>query len=175
MRFSLSMTITLISGLIILFAIPAMAQTEIPEEWFGIWEMDVASYDCDTDELLFSSTEMDTICPGSVFEDPDPGSFTIECTSSADATTYEIQCLGSTEVAPGCTVEFDYDGTGTLNSDTYTAVTYSNITYGAGCPVSLDTCQRVEITGTRVSSSTDDCLSTPVVSQAWGAIKSSYR
>ena len=45
----------------------------------------------------------------------------------------------------------------------------------AGGPVIPDTCQRTEVTGTRIESPTDPCLATPVESVSWGTVKTLYR
>ena len=161
--------------LLVLAAVPAMADQEIPEEWIGIWEMDFAIYDCETNALLFSSTNLDTICPGSVFEDPDPGNITTECTSSADATTYTVHCEGSEEAAPGCTANFVYDLTGTRNGDSMTQLGTMTITYTGDCGPVEDACQRIEISGTRTNNDPGPCESTPVESRPWATVKSYYR
>jgi hypothetical protein len=162
-------------GLLVLVAVPAMADTEIPEEWIGIWELDIEVYDCETNGLLFSSTTLDTICPGSVFEDPDPGEVTIECTGSADANSYTTNCEGSEEVTPGCTMNFVYEISGTRNSNSYTSTGTTTITYTGDCPLIPDSCQRVEITGTRTSTDPGPCEATPVESRLWSTVKSYYR
>lgn len=161
--------------LLIVAATSAIADVDIPEEWIGVWELDSATYDCETDELLFSSTNLDTICAGSVFPDPEPGEITIECTGSADATSYTGQCEGSFEVIPGCTVNFLYESTATRNGDTYTSTSTITISYVGDCPVIPDTCQRTEATGTRIESPTDPCSATPVESVSWGTVKTLYR
>lgn len=162
--------------LLVLAAAPAIADQEIPEEWVGIWEMDIAIYDCDTNALIFSTTSLDTICPGSAFEDPDPGDITIECTSSADANTYTNHCEGSEVVIPGCTATFVFDLTGTRNGDSYTQVGTTMVTYaGAACGLFPDSCQRMEVSGTRSNNDPGPCESTPVEGRPWATVKSYYR
>jgi len=153
----------------------AHADVDIPAEWYGIWELELTSYDCDTEEILFTSTSLDTICVGDVFQDPDPSSFTVECTASIDANSYTISCEGESEIFPGCTAAFDYSGSATRNGDSYTSTTFTNITYAGDCGPIPDTCQRTEITGTRIASAPDPCDSTPVESTSWSAIKELYR
>ncbi len=160
--------------LLVVVSVPAIADEVIPEEWYGIWELETASYDCDTNALIFSSTDLDTICEGSVFEDPDPGSVTVDCTTSVDGTTYIAHCEGSEEVFPGCIVNFVFDTTGTRNGDSFTSVTTFSTT-ATGCIDFPDSCQRTETTGTRISGPPNPCGSTPVVHQAWATVKASYR
>jgi hypothetical protein len=156
-------------------AVPALADVEIPEEWVGVWELEIAVYECETNTLLFSTTDLDTICPGSVFEDPDPEEMPLECTGSADADSYTTHCEGSLEVMPGCTMNFVYDVTGTRDGDTYTSVATTDITYSGDCPDVPDTCQRTEVTGTRIGGAPNPCDGTPVEGRSWGTVKSLYR
>lgn len=172
----LRMTILIaVACLTMIAAVPAMADTEIPEEWLGIWEVYTEIYDCETEELEFTSTHLDTICPGSVFEDPDPDSGTIECTSSADSDSYTIHCEGSEEVVPGCTANFIYDATSTRTGDSYASVGTTTITYTGDCPLIPDFCQRTEITGTRIAGVPNPCDGAPVEGYSWSSVKSIYR
>ena len=162
-------------SLLAVAAVPANADVVIPEEWFGVWELQVASYDCDTNELLFSSTQLDTICPGEVFEDPDPGDVDVTCTSSANATSYTIHCDGSGEALPGCTINIVFDTNGTRTNDGYTAISTVTFTYVGNCLGIPDSCTRTEVTGTRISGPTEPCESTPVENTTWAAVKAYYR
>jgi len=166
---------TVAVGLLFAVAVPAIADTEIPEEWIGVWQLDIAIYDCDTNIRLYSSAPLDTICPGSVFEDPDGGDFTIECTASAGATTYTTHCEGSSEVEPGCIANFMYDVTGTRDGDSYSSTAITTIAYTGDCPLIPDSCQRIEISGIRISSDLGPCDSTPVESRPWATVKAFYR
>lgn len=161
--------------MLVLAAVPAIADLEIPEEWVGIWEMTTAVYDCETNELVFSATNIDTICPGFVLEDPEPGEVTIECTGSADANSFTTHCEGTLMVIPGCFMNYVYDSTGTRNNNSFTQVGTSTITYTGDCPFIPDTCQRTEVTGTRTSSDPGPCEITPVENRPWASVKSLYR
>jgi len=156
-------------------AIPVLADVEIPDEWLGIWELEVSAYDCETDALIFSSTSIDTTCPGAVFEDPDASGFPLECTGTADADSYEIHCEGSQEVIPGCTANFVHDGNATLDGNSYTSTTTTSITYTGDCSVIPDSCQRLEITGTRIGATPNPCNGVPVEARSWSTVKSLYR
>ncbi len=168
---------TLIFVLVVLaFAAPALADgTPIPEEWLGIWEQTVNIYDCDTNDLLFTTTQLDTLCPGAVFEDPDGGGTTLNCTTTADGSSYTTHCEGSSEVFPGCTSSFVYDVTGTLSGDSYSATSVTNISFTGDCQDLPDQCQRTELSGTRLGPAPEPCGSSPVEHQSWGSIKSLYR
>jgi len=161
--------------LLAVVAVPSMADIDVPEEWLGVWQLETASYDCDTNELLFSSTVLDTLCPGAVFEDPDPSSIEVTCTNSANSTTYTIHCEGSAPALPECTANFVFDGGGTRTDDTYTAITTVSTTYEGECMGIPDFCVRNEVTGTRISGPDGPCESTPVDSQSWSTVKAYYR
>ncbi len=162
-------------GLLVISATPALADVPIPDEWLGIWELEVNAYDCVTNQLIFSSTSLDTVCPGEVFVDPDPSEFTLECTGSADSDSYTLHCEGSQEVSPGCTVNFSYDANGTLDGNTQNSTSTTNISYTGDCPMIPDFCQRVEITGKRIAGTPNSCEGTPVESRLWSTVKSLYR
>jgi hypothetical protein len=170
-----SLFVTALLFVVAVSAVPAAAQVEIPEEWLGIWELDLASYDCETDDLLFATTSFDTICPGNVFEEPDPEDIPIECTGSADGSSYSLHCEGSEVIQPGCSANFVYDATGTRNGESYTSVAIVNISFTGDCPLIPDSCQRIEITGTRIGSAPEPCGQTPVESWTWNTVRSLYR
>lgn len=161
--------------LTVILAVPALAQLEIPEGWYGIWETEIALYDCDTNALLFSTTGRDTTCPGSVIEEPEGGGDGVTCTYSGDANSMEMHCEGSEEVAPGCMANFEFDMTTTRTDDSYTSTGITTISYSGDCPFSEESCSRTEISGTRISSDLGPCDSLPVESRPWAAVKAIYR
>ena len=175
MRTSITMITALTVCLLAVAASPAAAEVEVPEEWLGVWSLETSVYDCETDVLIFSSADLDTLCPGSMFEDPDGGDITVDCTGSADAGSFTMHCEGSTEAAPGCTANFVYDATGTRNGDSYTSTATINMTFTGDCPLIPDSCQRIETTATRIDDSAGPCTSTPVESWSWGTVKSLYQ
>lgn len=165
----------LASCMLLLAAPPSGAQTPVPNEWVGVWDLDITTYDCITEVIQFSTTELDTVCPGSFFEDPDGGGeFVLECTSSADADSYTSHCEG-TNVLGDCTAQFMFDTTGTITGDSYTATQTVTITYVGDCFGIPNSCERTEITGTRISGPPNPCEGTPVDSHTWGAVKAAYR
>ncbi|HPF35185.1 MAG TPA: hypothetical protein P5571_07950 [Candidatus Krumholzibacteria bacterium] len=158
-----------------LTAAPALADVIVPDEWVGIWELQIASYDCDTDVLLFESTEYDSICPGWAFSDPVDEEVEITCTGSANADGYEQHCSGSSEPLPGCTIDFAFDAAGTRTGDTYTAITTITTTATGSCMGFQGSCQRIEVTGTRIDATPPDCSQTPAETWSWSAVKEGYR
>lgn len=158
-----------------LSAAPAAADVIVPEEWVGIWEIQVATYDCDTNDLLFSTTVYDTICPGWAFADPDQEEIDLTCTGSADANSYSQHCEGSSTPFPGCEMSFVFDGTGSRTGDTYTAITTTSSTFVGACFSIPDSCSRTEVTGTRIDDTPDQCTETAEDQVSWSALKGHYR
>lgn len=156
-------------------AVPALADNPIPAEWIGVWQLDISFYACGVSDPIFSTTELDTICAGTMIEDPQPDGITVSCTYSADATSYTSHCEGSTEVEPGCTENFVEDTAASRTGETYTAVTTTEVTYTGSCSAPEDFCSRTEFAGTRISDGAAACAGTPNENSSWGALKSSYR
>ena len=175
MKAILKMLLAVIACLIVFDGSQARAATEVPAEWLGVWEIDIAVYDCDTNDLIFQSAELDTLCPGDLFEAPEDEEFTLTCSTSADANSFSDHCEGESEAFPGCTATFTYDATGTRTGETYTATTTTTISYVGVCLGLEGSCMRTEITGTRIAGVPNPCGSTPNLEQSWGAVKSSYR
>lgn len=167
--------LVLCTALTALAAAPALADVIVPDEWVGIWERQVRSYDCDTDELMFSSTDYDTICPGWAFSDPEDDTVDITCTGSANADSYQQQCDGESEILPGCTATYDFQATGSRTGDSYTSVTVIEITASGECMGFSGSCQRIEVTATRIDPTPPDCSETPAERWSLSAVKGRYR
>lgn len=175
MRTKLGLHLILAGCVLLLAAAPASAQTPVPEAWVGIWEIEMTTYDCTTNAILFSTTDLDTVCPGSVFEDPDGGGeFTLECTSTVEADSYDSHCEGSS-VFGDCTAQYVFDVTSTITGDSYTSTQTVSITYTGDCFGIPDSCERTETTGTRIAGPPNPCEGTPVDAHTWGAVKAAYR
>lgn len=167
--------LALIAALTALAAAPAAADVIVPDEWVGVWELQIAAYDCETDALQFSTTEYDTICPGWAFSDPQEEDIDITCTGSANADSYEQSCEGSSEVLPGCTVDFAFDAAGTRTGDTYTSVTTIATTATGSCMGFQGSCQRIEVSATRIDPTPPDCSETPAEAWDWSTVKQRFR
>lgn len=159
----------------VLLTTPASADVIVPEEWEGIWEIQVSSYDCDTNILLFSSTAYDTICSGWAFAGPEEEEVEFTCTGSADAGSYTQHCEGTMSPIPGCSMTLVFDATGTRTGETYTAVSTVSSTYVGDCMGIPDSCIRTEVTGTRIDTTPDPCTETANELLGWSALKSQYR
>jgi hypothetical protein len=150
----------------------------IPQEWAGIWESDIDVYDCDTNFLLFSSTELDTMCTGGPVMEPDEGGeIQITCTGTVDGNNIDIQCSGSAVIGPDCTAEIEWVSVGTRDGDSMTSTTTVTTTYvGAGCEGGpSEFCIRSEASGTRIGPEPEDCDFVANEVYSWSTIKGLYR
>ena len=147
----------------------------VPPEWGGIWSVHLESHKCSNDSLLFSTTELDTICPNAAFPSPGGGGLVVTCSTTATPTTFSIHCTASSQVLPGCTAAYVVDITGTRNGDTYTATSTTNITYTGACLGIQNSCTRVDQTATRIAPTPVPCSLTPADEETWGELKSVYR
>jgi hypothetical protein len=154
--------------------IPLQDGVVIPDEWAGIWEIDLIARDCETSAVLFQDTLLDTICPGSLVEDPE-SEYDIVCNGSAEGNTIIYTCEGSGEVLAGCTANYASESTTTLAGDGYESTGTVTITYVGACFSIPSSCTRYEQTARRVAAAPPDCESTPVEADSWGAVKSLYR
>lgn len=168
-------TSLLLAGQLILTG-PAIAQEiTIPEAWAGVWENTTTEMDCETMEIVSVTTSIDTFCAGDILnpDDPDGGLLEFDCEGSADDTTYHLECTGTGEIFPGCSVTFSYVTDGTRSGNTSEGVSVQTTTYEGTCFVE-DTCTRYETTSVRLEED-PDCELTPVLSASWGSLKSNYR
>ncbi len=175
MKTTLKTMLALVACLIVFGSGQVRAGTEVPAEWLGIWQIEITVYDCDTNDVIFQLAELDTVCPGTIFEDPDGGEFDLTCTSAADANSLTMHCEGESEFFPGCTANFVQDTAGTRNGETYTVTSTTAISYVGDCFGIEDSCQRTETTGARIAGVPGSCESTPNRDETWGSLKSSYR
>lgn len=152
----------------------SIADVSLPAEWKGVWETTTTVKDCTTLAVLFMDTSTDTLCPETFYTGSD-STFTINCTGTATSTTFDVNCTGHAALSDSCSEDFTIHYTGTRTGDTYSAVSISDITIsgtGEECfPVTI--CQRVETTGTRITSNVD-CM-VPVEASTWSRLKARYR
>jgi len=148
-------------------------QTPFPTEWLGVWDFEIQIKDCETQQVLFTLSSRDTLCPNEdVIEGDD---FEYECTGTITETSFQLVCTATYEEPAGCTVDSDVSIEGTRTGNTFISSGTFSITYtGETCPEPGTFCSIIEQTGTRVSTSTEGC-ETAVEGASWGRIKSVYR
>ncbi len=150
----------------------------VPAQWDGIWTTLDSTYTCEGafDE---TSTGSDTICGGKDYDygAADTG-FTLNCTGSATATTFDMTCSGSGNVFTDCDANYQMVVHGTLSGSSYHVVSTFSISYvgtGTGCEFLPATCFQTNSWGTRVAPAPPSYCATPVRSSTWGQLKSIYR
>lgn len=146
----------------------------MPPEWAGIWRITTDLVDCETLVVLHSSTEDDTTCTGDVlsFESPENG---YTCTESVNGNSVTVSCSATTPLEEGCDLLTQFELTMTRSDDSFEGVqTIVSSTQGEGCTFPISTCQRFEMSGTRIAPPPASCA-TAVEASAWSTIKSLYR
>ncbi len=148
--------------------------TEIPPEWAGIWETVATEYECGSEDPVQTFSYQDTICTGSVVQDPE-SDYEITCTNTIDENTITIHCEATMEF-DSCIMQFTIDATtvreGETIQSTSTMVTHFE---GEDCLDIPDQCIHWEETSTRIGPEPDPCDFTPVEPEAWGGIKNLFR
>ena len=143
-----------------------------PESWAGIWETTTIERDCQTLAIISETTSTDTICAGDIMNPEDPDEI-FTCDGSVTDGAVHMECSGTVEIMPGCSLTISFVSDGTRDGDTSSGVTINTFTYvGAACFFE-DTCSRNESTSVRTGE--DPGCTTPVAGATWGSLKSVYR
>ena len=148
--------------------------TPVPQEWDGVWSRVDSLYVCDG-PALFAFAYDDTMCGGGTF---DPGgTTTYDCTGTATATSIDMTCTGTEELAPDCQMTSTIHMVMTRTSESYHSVaTISQVFVGSGQGCEEPTgCLRIVSDGTRSGPAPADYCVTPVRRHTWGQLKSIYR
>jgi len=146
----------------------------IPGDWTGIWEVSATMKDCDTQEILYTSTFTDTICPGTGVGDEMP--YEVSCTGEVNGSTMQFHCEGAFEIDEECTVQYVVDSAMTRTGETYESTSTSTTTYvGPECGIVPPICVLMETTGTRIAPAPPECQDTPADEDSWGRVKRLYR
>lgn len=145
----------------------------VTEAWEGVWEIETTVRDCETQNIISTSSTRDSLCAG----DPIPfegGEADLTCDGTANDTSFELHCSGSNEWFPGCVAHTTLTATGTRDGDSFSATATMETTFeGTGkCEFFPDQCLLIETAGTRVE---DGCVTTPVEPLGWGKVKSRFR
>jgi hypothetical protein len=155
----------------------ATAAIVVPVEWGGIWTVEDSTYDC-AGVLQSVETSSDTLCPGEQTIDPNqfPGQF--DCTGSADATSLDVTCSGTSELFPDCSSTFTSTLRGTRTGENYFVVSTVQVTYSGtaeGCDLVPGFCMQVNSHATRTGPVPVEYCQTPVRPTTWGSLKLRYR
>ena len=149
----------------------------VPLEWDGTWTTLDSVYTC---QGVFQSTStgIDTICGGKDYTPGGGTAFTLSCSGSADATSYDMTCTGSAEIFTDCNADYNMVTHGTMSGGSYHTVSTINVTYsgtGTGCDLVPPSCTQVDIWGTRTGPAPVGYCSTATRQATWGQLKSLYR
>lgn len=172
MKLFLTYAFTLIAAPLLIAGAASADDIIVPESWAGIWETTTIEIDCETLEAQPATVSLDTLCAGDIMNPEDPDGI-FSCIGSITDETVHLECSGTVEIMPGCSLTISFESDGTRNGDNGSGVTISRFTYtGAACFFE-DTCTRNETTSIRVGY--DPSCVTPVASETWGSLKSVYR
>lgn len=155
----------------------AAATIVVPAEWGGIWTVTDSTYDC-SGVLQSVASSTDTLCPGEPAFDPQQSPVQIDCTGSADATTIDVICTGTSEVFPDCEASFTSSLQGTRSGETYFVVSTTRIEYSGTapeCDFLPDFCMQVNSHATRTAPAPVAYCQTPARPTSWGTLKVRYR
>ena len=155
----------------------ASATIVVPPEWGGIWAVEDSTYDC-AGVLQSVETSADTLCPGEQTIDPQQFPGTFDCTGSADATSIDVTCSGTSELFPDCAATFTSALRGTRTGENYFVVSTVEITYSGtaeGCDLVPGYCLQVNSHATRTAPAPVAYCQTPARPTSWGTLKVRYR
>jgi len=127
-----------------------------PASWAGVWDLEGTVTICDTDSIVDTIAERDTICTGEAFEFDLEEGFVLDCTGTITDTHADIECTG-TFTFGGATCMGTVQVTATRNNDEFTSMITANVTCTGSGEVPPDFCLHQEITATRVSLSQPGC------------------
>ena len=152
----------------------AAGNTTTPAAWAGVWSFADDDYDCDTNMLLFSDTNTDTLCTNrEIFGDP--GYATWTCSGTTSDTSINVTCSGTEEVETGCIATYENTIVATRTGETLVATATLRVTFApTDCFGAPDFCLRTESVGTRIGPEPPNCT-TAVDPSSWGRMKSQYR
>ena len=146
----------------------------VPAQWDGIYSVVDTMYDC-TGAEQFAEASTDTICGGKDYEFESVSGIT--CSGTADASSFDATCSGSTDVFTGCTANYAFVVHSTLASGTFHTVGTMNITYtgsAPGCSAFPATCTQTDSWGTRTGPAPVPYCATATVPGTWGQLKIRY-
>jgi len=150
---------------------------KIPAAWDGVWDSSDSTYDCGG-AFQQTDTNLDTLCSGAVFLDPNEFSGTVECTGSITATTINITCTVVDTIIGDCVGTFTYSIRGTrTNDDAFIVGTFSNVVTGSDpeCSFFPPDCSQTNSHSHRTGPAPAAYCSTPARPETWGQVKIRYR
>ncbi len=96
-------------------ALSAFGQYTIPDAWSGVWDFQQNDYDCDTNDLLDTYSDTDTLGTGEVIVSGCPRSRAPDRRATRASTS---TVAGKFEIDEGCSVTIGFSFSGSRNGDT---------------------------------------------------------
>ncbi len=128
----------------------------VPAAWAGTWEITLTFRDCNTNEIRNQEVVTSLVCPGDTLVNPFIDIFE-NCDGTRTGNHLEAECTyqnseGACQISVGVDFSMDVNGNALTGSGTITT------TATPECGDLFTTgCERVGISGTRLSSSTAGC------------------
>jgi hypothetical protein len=128
----------------------------VPAEWAGTWEIALTFRDCTSNEILSQEVITSQVCPGDTLVNPFIPIFE-NCDGTRTGNHLEASCeyaasFDACQITVATDFTMDVEGNQLSGSGTITT------TATPGCGSLFTTgCQRVGISGTRISTSTSGC------------------
>lgn len=137
--------------------VPINGAIVIPSSWAGKWQVTVTFRDCSTNDILSEEVVTTQVCPGDTLTNPFGAVFD-DCDGTRTGDHLEVSCHheatnGACQITADIDFKMDVNGNALSGSGTF------ETTMTPGCSNSFLTagCQKVAISGTRLSSSTAGC------------------
>lgn len=129
----------------------------IPSGWAGKWQVTLTFRDCTTNAIRSQEVVTSQVCPGDTLFNPFAPVFE-NCTGTRTGNHLEASCSAQSS-SGACQVTLDVDFTMDVNGNQLTGSGTINTTGTPACLNGLVSfgCQKVGISGTRLSSSTAGC------------------
>lgn len=128
----------------------------IPAEWAGTWEITLTFRDCNTDAIRSQEVVTSLVCPGDTLVNPFVAIFE-DCDGARTGNHLEADCSyqnseGACQITVGVDFSMDVNGNALTGSGTITttATPECGDFFTSGC-------ERVGISGTRLSTDTSTC------------------
>lgn len=173
---SLRSSIFTLSALLLVTS--AHAQSPVVDgAWEGVWELDFRETECESGVVTADYMGVEHLCAGQSPRLSGVAGFPeFTCVGTVTDTTIDVECTGSREAFPGCSLVYGYGLHGVRIGENVSGFeTYSWEDVGPTCVGVGAECYVADFTGFRVPDRDPDCLTTPLDTSTWSAIKGFYR
>jgi hypothetical protein len=128
----------------------------VPAAWAGTWEITLTFRDCTTDDIRYQEQITSQVCPGDTIVNPFVAVFE-DCDGTRTGDHLEASCYYE-ESEGACQITVDVDFAMDVEGNTLTGSGTIQTTATPACgDLFTAGCERVDIDGTRMSTSTAGC------------------